>query len=206
MSDVLRSLEPQPRWVYWLRRGIVGGAVVMALVLAFLVARAVGAGGDEPAGGDGGGAVSETPAAEDTEPTEPPPVTQPCEAADLQLALTSDATTYAAGATPTFTVAITNVSGSSCTVDAGTAVLEVLVTSGSDRIWSSLDCAVQGSEGAERMLLLSDGAQEAAAVPWSRSRSNATCDAGLPEPRTGTYHAMAKLAGAQSGDLVFTLG
>jgi hypothetical protein len=81
----------------------------------------------------------------------------------------------------------------------------VLVTSGSDRIWSSLDCAVEGADGSERMLLLAQGAQEAAGVPWARVRSDETCTAGLPEPRAGTYHAIATLVGAQSADLVFTL-
>ena len=200
MSDVLRSLEPQPRWVYLLRRVLVGGAFVVALVLVVVVVKAVLGGGDGKA------------AAEDAEPSaspsvsEEPDVARACEAADLQLALTSEATTYAAGANPTFTVAITNIATSSCTVDAGTAAVEVLVTSGSDRIWSSLDCAVEGAEGAERLLLLDDGAQDAASVPWARERSNPTCDTGLPAPRPGTYHAVAKLAGAESADLVFTLG
>lgn len=201
MSDVLRSLEPQPRWVYWLRRALVGAAAVLVLVLVVVIARAVLGGG----GGDAAGEDETGPSASPTV-TEEPDVARVCEAADLQLVLTSDATSYAAGATPTFTVAISNVGASSCTVDAGTAALEVLVTSGSDRIWSSLDCAVEGAEGAERLLLLAEGTQEAAVVPWARVRSNATCDADLPAPRPGTYHAVAKLSGAESGDLVFTLG
>ena len=200
MSDILRSLEPQPRWVYWLRRVLVGGAVVLVLVLVVALVKAIG-------GGDGGGAAAEgaepTPSASESAP---PDVTRPCEAADLQLALTSDASSYADGATPTFTVAVTNVGASSCTVDVGTTALEILVTSGSDRIWSSLDCAGEGAEGSERLLLLAEGAQEAAVVPWARVRSNATCDSGLPAPRPGTYHAVARLVGAESGDLVFTLG
>lgn len=199
MSDILRSLEPQPRWVYWFRRVLVGGAVVLVLVLVVALVKAIG-------GGDGGGAAAEgaepTPSASESAP---PDVTRPCEAADLQLALTSDASSYADGATPTFTVAVTNVGASSCTVDVGTTALEILVTSGSDRIWSSLDCAVEGAEGSERMLLLSQGAQEAAAVPWELERSDEMCTADLPAPRAGTYHAVAKLLGAESGDLVFTI-
>lgn len=204
MSSVLRSLEPQPRWVYWLRRLIVGGAAVLVVVLVVVIANAV-------LGGGGGGAAAEpTPSPSASVPDDGAEGTQPdaaraCEATDLQLTLTSDASAYAAGATPTFTVGITNGGTSSCTVDAGTAVLEVLVTSGSDRIWSSLDCAVEGGDGAERLLLLAEGAQDAASVPWARERSNATCDAGLPAPRPGTYHAVAKLVGAESADLVFTL-
>jgi hypothetical protein len=208
MSDVLRSLEPQPRWVYWLRRALVGGALVLVLVLVFTVVRGLRADGEEPAGGDPAateGAETDDAAEAAGDETTASDVTRPCGAADLQLALTSDAAAYPAGATATFTVAITNVSGQSCTVDAGNASLELLITSGPDRIWSSLDCAVAGAEGAERMLLLADGAQEASAVQWSRTRSDESCSANLPEPRPGTYHAVATLVGAESNDLVFTL-
>ncbi len=204
MSTVLRGLEPQPRWVYWVRRTLVGVVALLVILIVWaLFFRGGGGGGeDEP----------ETATEPETSTTETEPADEPdgaasrtCEAADLQLALTSDATSYAAGATPTFTVTITKAAGSSCTVDAGNAAVEVLVTSGSDRIWSSLDCAVEGAEGAERMLLLAEGAQEAASVPWARVRSDATCSSGLPEPRPGTYHAKATLVGAESNDLVFTL-
>lgn len=205
MSTVLRGLEPQPRWVYWIRRAVVGLAALLVLVLVWAVFLRGGGGGD----GDGDADEPATgPSTAETEPADEPDTaaSRTCEAGDLQLALTSDATTYAAGATPTFTVTITNAADSSCTVDAGTASLEVLVTSGADRIWSSLDCAVEGADGAERMLLLAADAQEAAAVPWARVRSDATCSTGLPEPRPGTYHAVATLVGAQSADLVFSLG
>lgn len=203
MSTVLRGLEPQPRWVYWVRRAVVGVVLLLVVVLIWaLFLRGDGGGGDgtEPAS---------EPATEDTAPADQTDqdsaASRACVAGDLQLALTSDATTYAAGATPTFTVTITNAADSSCTVDAGTASLEVLITSGEDRIWSSLDCAVEGAEGSERMLLLATDAQEAAAVPWARVRSDAPCTAGLSEPRPGTYHAVATLVGAKSADLVFSL-
>lgn len=201
MGTVLRGLGPQPRWVYWVRRALVGVVAFLLVLLIWALFLRDGGGGGEP-----------------TEPAAQPSTTgaapadddagasRTCEAGDLQLVLTSDATTYAAGVNPTFTVAITNNADSSCTVDAGTASLEVLVTSGSDRIWSSLDCSVEGAEGSERMLLLATGAQESASVPWSRVRSDVTCSAGLPAPRAGTYHAVASLVGASSEDLAFTLG
>lgn len=204
MSTVLRGLGPQPRWVYWFRRALVGLAAVLVLVLVWALFLRGDGGGEEP--------TAPTPPADEAatdEPTgeasTPADASRTCAASELQVALTADATSYPAGATPTFTVTITNTGTTGCTVDAGTASLDLLVTSGADRIWSSLDCAVQGAEGAERMLLLAPGAQEAAAVPWSRIRSDATCSSGLPEPRPGTYHAKATLVGAESNDLVFTL-
>ncbi|GEN80981.1 hypothetical protein [Actinotalea fermentans] len=204
MSTVLRGLEPQPRWVYWIRRAVVALAALLVLVLIWAIFLRGDGGSDEPTDPAAEPAVGETEAA-DAPDTSDTTASRACAAGDLQLALTSDATSYAPGATPTFAVTLTNAADSSCTVDAGNASVEVVVTSGSDRIWSSLDCAVEGAEGAERMLLLATGAQEAASVPWARVRSDATCSSGLPEPRAGTYHAKATLVGAESNDLVFTL-
>src|SRR5665647_1515170 len=96
-----------------------------------------------------------------------------CAAADLTLVVTKDAQTYAAGAQPVFTVVITNTSDSSCAVDAGEASRELLVTSGSDRIWSSLDCVA--ADAAERVLLLpAGGSDDPVSVTWPRIRSNET--------------------------------
>lgn len=209
--SVLRGLGPQPRWVYWVRRGIVGlGLFLVFLLLWSLLFRGDGDStdrtGDPAAPGEGAdGAAPGEPGDVAAAAGDDDAASRTCQAGDLQLVLTSDAGSYPADARATFTVAITNVGASSCTVDAGSASLEVLVTSGADRIWSSLDCAVEGAEGSERMLLLTPGAQEAAAVPWELVRSDGPCTAGLPDPRPGTYHAAAKLLGAQSGDLVFNL-
>jgi hypothetical protein len=207
MSTVLRGLGPQPRWVYWVRRAVVGLVAVLVLVLVWALFLR---------GDDGEPSTPAAPSPETSAPTEgegdegtdadtSTAASRTCEAADLQLTLTSDAASYPAGATPTFTVTLVNAGATACTVDAGTASLGVLITSGADRIWSSLDCVAPDAEGAERMLLLTPGAQEMSAVPWGRVRSDEACTQGLPEPRPGTYHVQATLLGAQSNDHVFTL-
>lgn len=204
MSTVLRGLGPQPRWVYWVRRAVV--ALVVVLVLAVVWALFLrGDDGEPTAPAAPTPSASEDEGGETTEPDTSTAASRTCAAADLQLTLTADAASYPAGVTPTFTVTLVNGGDTACTVDAGAASLGVLVTSGPDRIWSSADCVAAGSEGAERMLLLTPGAQETTSIPWGRVRSDEACTAGLPDPRPGTYHAQAGLLGAQSNDLVFTL-
>lgn len=200
MSTILRPAGSQPARVYWIRRLVVLGALLLVVVVAWSLIARGGGGEDEP----------------DTAATEPAPDTEEtaaddgtaaengrtCAAADLTLAVAADAQTYAAGVQPVFTVTITNTSTSSCAVDAGDAARELLVTSGTDRVWSSLDCA---GDAAERLLLLPAGTADSVAVTWPRIRSAEGCTEGLPEPRPGTYHVVAKLLGAESADTVFSL-
>ena len=91
-----------------------------------------------------------------------------------------------------------------CTVDAGDATREVLVTSGDDRIWSTKDCATE--ESASRQLLLGAGAADAVDIEWARVRSADGCPADLPAPKAGTYQAVATLGATSSQTVVFILG
>lgn len=203
MSTILRPVGPQPARVYWLRRAVVVGALVLVVLLMWSMVRGGGGGGDAAA--DDTPEVEATVPTTDEEPTDDGDAARTCTGADLTLVVTADAASYAAGANPTFNVRITNTGDSSCTVDAGEATRELLVTSGSDRIWSSLDCVA--ADAPERVLLLPAGASdEPVSVAWPRVRSNEQCGDGLPAPRPGTYHVVAKLVGAESQPATFTLG
>jgi hypothetical protein len=201
MSTILRPTGPQPPRVYWVRRLAVLGALVLVVVLFWSLLSPGGEGGEEDSAGDpaGTGDVGEEP------PADPPAdAGRTCTAADLQLALTSDAGSYVAGLQPVFSLVVTNGGSTSCTVDAGPGSRELLITSGTDRVWSSLDCA---GDAAEELLLLSPGTASAPiAVTWPVARSAEGCTEGLPAPgRPGTYHVIAKLLGAESADVTFTL-
>ncbi len=125
----------------------------------------------------------------------------PCAPTDLTVTLAAPVRAYAAAQTPAFTFAVTN-AGAACTLDVGSGALVVTVTSGSDRIWSSADCA---GEQPEHMLLLDAGAQHQETVTWDRTRSDEACTQGLPAPRPGTYQAVATFHGTQTGAAVFEL-
>lgn len=204
MNVLLQPAGPEPPRVYWTRRLVVLGGVVLAiLLLSTLAAAALRGGGDDP---DATSPEDETlagePGAEETDA--PASGTRTCTAADLTLVVDSDANSYPAAAQPTFTVLITNTGETSCAIDAGAAQLELLITSGSDRIWSSLDCVA--ADAPERLLLLAAGAADGdTTVQWTRIRSNEQCESDLPAPRPGWYRAVAKLAGAESEPESFEL-
>lgn len=198
MSTVRRPVGPLPPQVYWTRRLMVLGALVV--VVALLWAMLAGGGGTAAADDDADGTAEESGEAGGDGATSG---ARTCTAEDLTLAVTADARAYPEGATPVFTVTIRNAGETSCVVDAGDASRELLITSGSDRIWSSTDCP---PEDAERALLLPAGTTDEATVTWSRERSDAACTEGLPTPRPGTYRAVVTLVGAESEPVVFDLG
>ena len=202
MSTIIRPVGPEEPRTYWVRRLVVVLAAIVVVVLVAALVNSMLGGSDaaeEPAG-------AEDPAP--TEPTgEPEPTADPtvaCRADQLGLSVATTERTYPAGMPVTFVVQITNTSQAPCTVDAGEAARGVLVTSGSDRIWSNLDCPAEGA--GERLLALPPGGMDEARVEWARVRSDESCRTDLPEPRPGTYKAAVELAGATSEQTTFDLG
>jgi hypothetical protein len=131
-------------------------------------------------------------------------VPQPCAPAAVSIGLTADATTYAAGANPTFTVHLETIGSVPCTVDAGEALRQVVITSGDDRVWASTDCVPADAAG--RLLLLEPGFPDETPLTWTRVRSAEGCPKGLPAPRPGTYQAVATILGVSTEPTVFGLG
>lgn len=216
MNTVLRPVGPQPARVYWVRRLVVVGVALLVVVVVVLLsslgrgdAPVAAAGDEQVSSGEDEGAPTEdddaATGADGAGADEGDAGGQPdvCQPAGLTTTLVADAATYPAGSTPTFTMTLTNSSDAACTVDAGGSSQSLVITSGADRIWSSADCP---ADSGERMLLMAPGAQEVVQVAWPRVRSDEQCSTELPEPRAGTYTALAVVAGAQSAPVVFDLG
>lgn len=204
MSTVLHPVGPNPPRVYWVRRLVVMVALVVVVVglIALVWAVAFRDGGSEATGTDAAaGAAADQPASDGAAA---PAVPVDCLAANLQLTVVSDATQYASGANPVLQAAITNVGAAPCTVDAGYVAREVVISSGTDRIWSTKDCA--SAENASRQLLLGGaGGRDSVDIAWDRIRSGEGCPADLPAPRAGTYQVVVTLLGMSAEPAVFAL-
>ena len=195
MSTVLHPVGPQPPRVYWVRRLIVVGVVLVVVVLVAVAVRGVlSRAGSSPGAGE--------PVA--TEQPDEGVATGPvaCPTGSLTLTVTAEATSYPAPQLPVLGVGVSNTGEVECTVDISLAARGVLVMSGSDRIWSSGDCA---GEPAESLVLLAPGARQDVPVTWPRVRSDAACTADLPEPRPGTYNATVEAFGVTSAAFSFQL-
>lgn len=164
---------------YWRRRIVVLGAVLA--VLGALI-WACGGEKDEPVRHVGVVAP----------PPPPPPTAMPtvtvtvreiarvCGVDDLAVTLRATREVYA-GTSPRFRVSAVNTGDEPCALDKG--ALDVRITSGSDRVWSSAQCGHGTSRLLRRGVTFDD------VITWDRRRA-----CGAAEAAPGTY--VASLAGA----------
>ena len=100
------------------------------------------------------------------------------------------------------TLSLINGSGQTCTATVNRDNFELRIYSGSDRIWSTMDCAT-----IVKPLTRTLKAEQAMAwkLTWNGRRSRTGCQSRAEIPRPGTYYATAQLAGAEPVQLLMTL-
>ena len=186
-------MGPEPTTIYWQRRAVaVAVLLVLVLVLRWLVGAVLGSdtvvssdSPPPPAASTAAGAS----AAASAEPSASPTVAA-CAPAALQLTATAGAATYVVGDRPELELTVTSSAASPCSRDVGQAAVEVLIFSGSDRIWSSDDCA---SGGPSKVTTLERGVPVAVKVTWSGSRSLPGCSGPQSRAVAGTYRVSARV-------------
>ncbi|MEV4565258.1 hypothetical protein AB0K12_15965 [Nonomuraea sp. NPDC049419] len=129
---------------------------------------------------------------------------EPCAEEDLVLHLQGGGKEpiYAAGARPSFLVTLVNTGPVMCTADVGPRAMEVRITSGSDRIWSTADCVSGEGTDVEQ---LQRGVPYVRSLEWDRRRSSSDCRATPPSALPGTYVAMVRMGKLRSPKGVFHL-
>lgn len=153
-------------------------------------------------GADGQGADPEaTPSASATPGT---PATPTCDRSLVTVSASTDKAAYAADETPLLSLKVTNGGKVACEVNLGTSQMEYTVTSGSDRIFSSVDCQAESSD---LMKTIAPGQSETANFPWQRNRSIPGCGAVSAKPGAGGayYMFVARLGTKSSTKAVFQL-
>lgn len=100
-----------------------------------------------------------------------------------------------AGQPTTFALAVTNSSSARCMVRVTGDTFELRIYSGSDRIWSSADCATALRSVTKQ---LDAGQAVRWQLKWSGRRSAAKCQSRPEVPRPGTYITTAELSGVRS--------
>ena len=112
-----------------------------------------------------------------------------CPDSVIKVTALTDATTYPAGKDPRLTVEVSNIGTTSCKRDLGQVALELIVSSGSARTWSSDDCNPGGSHA---VVTLRAGQTFATTVVWSRTTSAPGCPSGKPQAAPGHYQLVAR--------------
>jgi hypothetical protein len=103
----------------------------------------------------------------------------------------------------TFTLSVINRSDATCVVSVTPDTFELSIYSGSDKIWSTADCAT-----AVRKTSTKVKAEDAVewTTTWNGKRSRPGCRTRPEVPRPGTYVATARLDGAAPVQLRMILG
>ncbi len=194
MSSIRNPVGPQPPSVYWRRRLLVLlGVLAVVLVIVLIVVR--------PGTGEEGAPTPQPTGS--SEPTTAPSVAagdeEACSPDVVALTAVTDSTSYSSGQQPMISMTIVNAGSVPCTFDVGTAAQEYVITSGSDRIWSSADCQTGGTS---TEIVLEPGVEQATTpIPWDRTRSSTdTCDSDRPQVTAGgaSYHLQVRVGEAES--------
>lgn len=214
---VLRPVGPLSPGVYWFRRLLV---MLVVLVVVWAGYRWLGPGGDGSEAAGPGVAATGTPtptlATPSVTPTVTPTTTKPtkkpsksatpdlpdCADKDISLSVATDAESYPAGVQPQLTLTVRNDSDAACLRDLGPAALELRVSSGGARIWSSDDCNPGGGSDPTP---LEPGTPFSQSVTWARVASQPGCPSGEPSADPGQYQVVARNVDLISEPAVFTL-
>lgn len=198
MVSLLHPVGGQPAWVYWARRAVLVVALAALVGVGFLLFRppdavnvpAVPAASattpSQPMTPGQTATPSGTPSAsESATPTPTGPVV--CDQTNTGVALAGYQKVKQDGK-QSFRVALTNGAGVPCVLDLKPANFSLTVVSGTDRIWTTDDCAKWVPS--KKQTLKAQKAYEFA-IEWGVNRSGAGCKQakGLLQP--GTYVATA---------------
>ena len=187
MSTIRNPVGPQPRNVYWRRRLLVLlGVLAVIVIIILIVAR--------PGG-------SKTPVGIKTNtPHTPVAAVVACKPSDVKVVGVADALSYAAGVNPMLSLTITNTGSTPCSFKDGSDVQVYVITSGTEKIWSSKDCQTGGQPATTT--LQPGVAVKSTPFAWTRTRSNpAACSAtNAPQVIAGgaSYHLTVTVNGVAS--------
>ncbi|MDY3048768.1 MAG: hypothetical protein SOR40_03225 [Rothia sp. (in: high G+C Gram-positive bacteria)] len=130
------------------------------------------------------------------EPTPSSSALLACSASDIQVSLTSDRSSYAAGQTPALAVTYTNVSGQPCLVTGGLNNVDVNIISGPAQVYNYAQCYANPLEDAQ----IAAGATNTTALTWDRSLNVLGCGTSATI-QPGYYWATASVNGVTSQPL-----
>jgi len=208
-----------PPEIYWRRRLVTGAFLVLAVLVLYYLVRSLFGGGDDavtPIPSTSASPGVTTSASPGVTTSASPGVTTSasptvdltgirlCGAADVTIILTATTHDWPGATQPTFDGAVRQSATTPCVLDTSATDAELLVTSGSVRQWSNLDCAEAPILASEKLLLRTGGTAILHAT-WPRIRSQEGCTTVSTTPGVGTYRATLTVQGITSDQAVFAL-
>lgn len=129
-----------------------------------------------------------------------------CPADRLKVTVRADRQRYAAGQNPYFTLELRNISDTACRYSVDPKATELIVATGTDRVWSSRgECGSAGRAVAQQ--LAAGATVTVRHVIWQRNRSGTGCQAIQPElAEAGAYTVSGVVANLPAASSTFRLG
>ncbi|QYI96043.1 hypothetical protein K0028_09925 [Curtobacterium flaccumfaciens pv. flaccumfaciens] len=227
MSSLRHPVGPEKPVVYWRRRALVLGAllVVVLVVVLIVVGRGSGATSAAPSAsasaGAGSGAGSSSdgssagsaagsgssrsaapkPAASASASATKPAAADGSTCTKDQIVLTPvlDKSAYGPTEDPKIAMSIKNSGTNSCHLDLGSAQQVLTISSGQEQYWSSKDCQTGGTN--QDVTIKSGQTLTTPAIAWDRTRSStSTCDSSRPAVTAGgaSYHLQVAVGNLES--------
>src|SRR3954447_17097627 len=213
----------QPPSVYWRRRLVVLGAIVVLLVLIAMTLKVISSGNSDPAGAQGtpqssaaeksSGRTSlprSTPTKRVTSSTSrarsrssstvPPPPS--CAPKDLAVSAVTGKSSYQVGDHPLLQLQVSNTGTGPCVQDLADKQVELKVYNGESRVWGSHDCRVQPGTSPRT---LAPNTPVRVAITWSGLSSRPGCAGTRQRVGAGTYTLYATLSGKTGRAAQFTM-
>jgi hypothetical protein len=221
----LEPRGPLPSQIYWRRRGLAIGIVLVVIAIVAGVSFAIFGGGSDPkpvsaptaSEGQVPQPENKTPVVAPAQPNPgvtptptaavmPPPILKEgddCPDSTLAVKGITNQPQYVIGDQPKFTMVVTNIGLVACKRDVGAAVLAAYVYSlDNKRLWSNLDCAPSNET---LVKTFNPGEQVTTEVTWTGMGSAPQC----PLPREpigpGTYNLVVQLGNLRSAAVPFIL-
>jgi hypothetical protein len=180
----------EPESVYWKRRGIVAGALVVLIVLTVLALK--GLGGEDDETSMEGDAAQQEPS-----PTEP--AVEACPPEQLMLQVVAAFDEVRSGSEVPVSVLVASAADTPCTVDLRSVAVEL--AAGSDVVYSTAHC--ETSEGEE--VELSGGTGQTVEFTVDALASDEGCEGARRELPAGDYELRARLDDAVSSPAALRL-
>ncbi|MCM3503838.1 hypothetical protein M3666_01735 [Curtobacterium sp. ODYSSEY 48 V2] len=223
MSSFRHPVGPESSGVYWRRRALVAGVLLLVVVVVVLIVVGRGSGassasapGASPSAGGGaasdgsvaasgaasapaGAGASPAPSASATAPASASGDATTCSEDQIELTPVVDKGTYGPTEDPQIAMSITNTGSDSCHLDLGSAQQVLTISSGQEQYWSSKDCQTGGTN--QDVTIKAGQELTTPAIAWDRTRSSTTtCDGARPSVPGGgaSYHLQVSVGDLES--------
>ncbi|MGY0502836.1 hypothetical protein ACWZHB_30485 [Nocardia sp. FBN12] len=208
--------------IYWRRRALAIGVIIVALAIVIWLVTMVARGGDSAGAGSAAAtttsaessasATSSTSSIASSAPSSAAPTTtsaaaqpaaQPCQDQSLALKVTVGQPTYKVGDQPAFGTVITNISSAACSRDLGAGPQFLVYTlDGQRRLWASNDC---NQDDPAEVKTLKAGEQLSYKGTWFGTTSQPQCAGDRLQVPAGAYMVVAQLGAVRSAAEPFNL-